>query len=187
NDPSEFGQTSIITAKSWAIGIALMSFHMPSLCSYTSNSWNARTVSKSRRFPMLEYGPKRSEEHTSELQSLRHIVCRLLLEKKNGELAGIAVRVLAEAHQLEHVDRPLLAFGAGHMAELQAKGDVLPGLHVREERVGLKHHADVALVGGKPCHVFAAEQHASTVRLLFVCDQAHPRSLTLFPYTTLFR
>src|SRR5262245_65529245 len=26
----------------------------------------------------------RSEEHTSELQSLRHIVCRLLLEKKNN-------------------------------------------------------------------------------------------------------
>src|SRR5205814_2655965 len=25
----------------------------------------------------------RSEEHTSELQSLRHLVCRLLLEKKN--------------------------------------------------------------------------------------------------------
>src|SRR5438045_7295386 len=28
----------------------------------------------------------RSEEHTSELQSLRHIVCRLLLEKKKNEL-----------------------------------------------------------------------------------------------------
>src|SRR5947199_2715689 len=28
-------------------------------------------------------GPTRSEEHTSELQSLRHLVCRLLLEKKN--------------------------------------------------------------------------------------------------------
>src|ERR1039458_9341302 len=27
----------------------------------------------------------RSEEHTSELQSLRHLVCRLLLEKKNEE------------------------------------------------------------------------------------------------------
>src|SRR5262245_64931991 len=27
--------------------------------------------------------PLRSEEHTSELQSLRHLVCRLLLEKKN--------------------------------------------------------------------------------------------------------
>src|ERR1035438_8596916 len=28
-------------------------------------------------------GPARSEEHTSELQSLRHLVCRLLLEKKS--------------------------------------------------------------------------------------------------------
>src|SRR5262245_62256234 len=27
----------------------------------------------------------RSEEHTSELQSLRHLVCRLLLEKKNAK------------------------------------------------------------------------------------------------------
>src|SRR5262245_65032307 len=29
-------------------------------------------------------GRVRSEEHTSELQSLRHLVCRLLLEKKKG-------------------------------------------------------------------------------------------------------
>src|ERR1035438_10478142 len=34
----------------------------------------------------------RSEEHTSELQSLRHLVCRLLLEKKNHTaLAGWGV------------------------------------------------------------------------------------------------
>src|SRR5262245_63735154 len=30
----------------------------------------------------LDSAIKRSEEHTSELQSLRHLVCRLLLEKK---------------------------------------------------------------------------------------------------------
>src|SRR5258705_7842958 len=29
----------------------------------------------------------RSEEHTSELQSLRHLVCRLLLEKKKKKLS----------------------------------------------------------------------------------------------------
>src|SRR5438045_5229775 len=29
-------------------------------------------------------GGARSEEHTSELQSLRHLVCRLLLEKKKN-------------------------------------------------------------------------------------------------------
>src|SRR5262245_64551852 len=32
------------------------------------------------RLPCL----RRSEEHTSELQSLRHLVCRLLLEKKKN-------------------------------------------------------------------------------------------------------
>src|SRR5690625_5844368 len=31
------------------------------------------------------YGLGRSEEHTSELQSRGHLVCRLLLEKKNKE------------------------------------------------------------------------------------------------------
>src|ERR1035441_9681176 len=31
----------------------------------------------------FEASKTRSEEHTSELQSLRHLVCRLLLEKKN--------------------------------------------------------------------------------------------------------
>src|SRR5437899_6409312 len=33
-------------------------------------------------FSKLDVWPERSEEHTSELQSLRHLVCRLLLEKK---------------------------------------------------------------------------------------------------------
>src|SRR5947199_1574998 len=37
-----------------------------------------------RRLPVIEICAQsgRSEEHTSELQSLRHLVCRLLLEKK---------------------------------------------------------------------------------------------------------
>src|ERR1035441_1414116 len=35
------------------------------------------------RFPVRGWNsPRRSEEHTSELQSLRHLVCRLLLEKR---------------------------------------------------------------------------------------------------------
>src|SRR5262245_63109982 len=35
-------------------------------------------IIEANRFMIIE----RSEEHTSELQSLRHLVCRLLLEKK---------------------------------------------------------------------------------------------------------
>src|SRR2546429_4249306 len=34
----------------------------------------------------LTKGEKRSEEHTSELQSRLHLVCRLLLEKKKNQL-----------------------------------------------------------------------------------------------------
>src|SRR6201999_4666430 len=34
----------------------------------------------------------RSEEHTSELQSLRHLVCRLLLEKKLRQNVGYSAR-----------------------------------------------------------------------------------------------
>src|SRR2546425_11377820 len=42
------------------------------------------TAGASRTFPLLEVsrGVARSEEHTSELQSLAYLVCRLLLEKK---------------------------------------------------------------------------------------------------------
>src|SRR5689334_24425956 len=43
------------------------------------SSSRARTTPSGR----AARGPTRSEEHTSELQSQFHLVCRLLLEKKN--------------------------------------------------------------------------------------------------------
>src|SRR5438045_7456724 len=45
-----------------------------------------RTVQKTNKVLIVHEDTRtggRSEEHTSELQSLRHLVCRLLLEKKN--------------------------------------------------------------------------------------------------------
>src|SRR5258705_1676748 len=42
---------------------------------------------------------QRSEEHTSELQSLRHLVCRLLLEKKN--IAFTRIRSVSTASRLD--------------------------------------------------------------------------------------
>src|SRR5438045_7348435 len=41
-----------------------------------------RSVEMSRPHAFFRNHGVRSEEHTSELQSLRHLVCRLLLEKK---------------------------------------------------------------------------------------------------------
>src|SRR5690625_6771210 len=45
--------------------------------------------------PVKSHGQDRSEEHTSELQSRGHLVCRLLLEKKNSAII---------AHQLPRDD-----------------------------------------------------------------------------------
>src|SRR5882724_13268594 len=44
---------------------------------------------------------RRSEEHTSELQSLRHLVCRLLLEKKKNK----QTRLYLQNHSLETLSR----------------------------------------------------------------------------------
>src|SRR5947199_1575252 len=45
----------------------------------------------------------RSEEHTSELQSLRHLVCRLLLEKKKNDAEALTDH-RAEGGVAEHED-----------------------------------------------------------------------------------
>src|SRR5438045_5045270 len=48
----------------------------------TSTRSNASGISQCRSAKPWPCACERSEEHTSELQSLRHLVCRLLLEKK---------------------------------------------------------------------------------------------------------
>src|SRR5205814_7132293 len=48
---------------------------------------------------LLDQDARRSEEHTSELQSLRHLVCRLLLEKKKNGVGWKGV------HPLRHERR----------------------------------------------------------------------------------
>src|SRR5262245_66195408 len=52
-------------------------FRSPKSCAFRTcfmDTWTRRKIIRS--------AASRSEEHTSELQSLRHLVCRLLLEKK---------------------------------------------------------------------------------------------------------
>src|SRR5947199_5110619 len=44
----------------------------------------AQGMASAREIASRRKDRQRSEEHTSELQSLRHLVCRLLLETKNN-------------------------------------------------------------------------------------------------------
>src|SRR5262245_56714886 len=54
----------------------------PDLVLTSSTPATAAMLQQTRTIPIIF----RSEEHTSELQSLRHLVCRLLLEKKKTEI-----------------------------------------------------------------------------------------------------
>src|SRR3712207_8012753 len=49
---------------------------------------NEDSIEHGRDFVLRSFGPGRSEEHTSELQSRQYLVCRLLLEKKKDILPG---------------------------------------------------------------------------------------------------
>src|SRR5262245_62841573 len=49
----------------------------------TSSAPGRMLTRRPSKLTIRVYAGSRSEEHTSELQSLRHLVCRLLLEKKN--------------------------------------------------------------------------------------------------------
>src|SRR3989442_4537746 len=44
---------------------------------------------RSGQEPVVDQHALRSEEHTSELQSRPHLVCRLLLEKKKKTISGV--------------------------------------------------------------------------------------------------
>src|SRR5687767_15414028 len=56
-----------------------------SSASFADWSWDFSLMNAIRRPPSSTAPSLRSEEHTSELQSLAYLVCRLLLEKKNPE------------------------------------------------------------------------------------------------------
>src|SRR5215510_16284182 len=71
--------------------IYTLSLHdaLPSCCA-SSTSGSSRSASsgcsRPSAAPARSSRPSRSEEHTSELQSRGHLVCRLLLEKKKKNI-----------------------------------------------------------------------------------------------------
>src|SRR2546427_5981375 len=71
---------------------AASAFALPTIVSFLVRSRSSTALSCARAHQ--EADDRRSEEHTSELQSQSNIVCRLLLEKKNPG-AGKALFIFA--------------------------------------------------------------------------------------------
>src|SRR5690625_6209119 len=74
----------------------------PLVAEYGAMVWRARRDCTEPMFTTLPEPrsaiPRRSEEHTSELQSRGHLVCRLLLEKKKKH-------DMQKLHRTEHLNR----------------------------------------------------------------------------------
>src|SRR2546423_3627207 len=57
--------------------------------------------------PARRRNPLRSEEHTSELQSLAYLVCRLLLEKKKNLSHSSTLTFTEATQQLDNIRRAI--------------------------------------------------------------------------------
>src|SRR5262245_65355432 len=65
-------------------------------------------ISRGTSRGVIEVKGKRSEEHTSELQSLRHLVCRLLLEKKKKNKKNKTTKYLIKTEKIYKLDNTSL-------------------------------------------------------------------------------
>ena len=93
---------------------------------------------------------------------------------------GLRLAYLLQLHQLEHgLDALRRSASLGMPLALQAEGDVVPDRQVREQRVGLEHHVDRALVGRQPGQVLAVEHDAA--RRSGVSKPASMRSSVVLP------
>ena len=61
--------------------------------------------------------------------------------------------------------------------DFQAEGDILRYRHVGKQRIGLEHHADIALVRLKVGHIFIVNHNSSRRRVFKTGNHAERRCL----------
>src|SRR5262245_50472138 len=154
--------------------------------------------------PVSNHSEARSEEHTSELQSLRHLVCRLLLEKKkltsSGPilyrqermgLDGRRFKILKFRTMIknaEHTTGPVWATPDDY--RVTSLGRILRATSLYElpQLINVLS-GEMSLVGPRPERPVLINYFRKSIpgyMLFHLMKPRLPRS-TLFPYTTLYR
>ena len=90
-----------------------------------------------------------------------------------GELRRLAVEEIGELHHLRRTAHPLVVGGRIDLSHLQGKADVLVGVHVGVETVGLEHHGDVPVLRIEVVDDPASDDDVARGRLLQPGDHAH--------------
>ncbi len=71
---------------------------------------------------------------------------------------------MVEPDEAQHFLHGGIDFRAGLARNAQAERNVLCNGHIGKERISLKHHADIALVGPQVHHVLAVDFNRAVVR-----------------------
>src|SRR5690554_1002039 len=126
---------------------------------------------------------RRSEEHTSELQSRPHLVCRLLLEKKNLPSARPRYRPSPSVNEIR--------LGSWSKVEQDRIHAVVGGdaYALGADREYAETHPRRSSRDANMSYLMRArrdERDITGVLVFFLMIRRPPKS-TLFPYTTLFR
>lgn len=74
--------------------------------------------------------------------------------------------------ELEHFLHACIDLGFRLAGDFEAKGDIFVDVHVGEQRIGLKHHADIALVRSERRLVLAVDDDRSAGRDFETGDHA---------------
>jgi len=75
-----------------------------------------------------------------------------------GQLAGLAAQQVFDLQQLGHPRHLFINGCSAHLADLQAEGDVVAHAHGRVQRIGLKHHGDITVLGAHATDVGVVHQ-----------------------------
>lgn len=82
-----------------------------------------------------------------------------------------------DVHDFHHLLHALVDFVFRNLLALEAEGDVVVDVQVREQRVTLENGVDVSLCRGFFGNVFATENHSPFIGLFKACDNAEERRL----------
>jgi len=76
------GEAALHRLRSWPADVVVMDLNMPGMSGIEATRRVLEQAPETAVLVLTGAADERSEEHTSELQSLTNLVCRLLLEKK---------------------------------------------------------------------------------------------------------
>ncbi len=89
-----------------------------------------------------------------------------------GELLGLAVEQVGQLDRRGCLAHPPVDLSLGHLAQLEAEGEVVVDAHVRVQRVALEDHRHVAVLGRQIVDDAVADLERALADLLEAGDHA---------------